>query len=173
MDQSKRVEITTVPDMLAKLRQGSLPTYPLRIRALEMPVRVVTNTEQIEMRGVVQRKALEKTKVGQVVDSLWVDVATMKLMLMYASTIPAASGVPMLSEKLLDELSSDELTYIYNEYMVIMDKVNPGLEQLTPEEFQILVDGVKKNLVSSKDCTLRQLKGIFTAYQDLIQRVDS
>jgi hypothetical protein len=41
------------------------------------------------------------------------------------------------------------------------------------DEFQALVHAVKKNAVVSKELSLRQLRAIFLAFQDLIQKVEA
>jgi hypothetical protein len=93
------------------------------------------------------------------------------------STLQLASQdehkVPSLPAPMLAQMTSDELKFLYEEYVKIMDDANPALERISVDEFQALVNAVKKNAVGSRDLSLRQLRAIYLAFQDLIQRMDS
>jgi hypothetical protein len=162
-DKEQKI-IMRAEDILAQMRKGIQETYEIRLRGALIPVRVLTVTEMNDARreGLSAAIAIKGDETDK-------NLFQQKTILKLASTIVKGAG-PMLSDKLLDMLSADELDFIYREYINIVDRVNPDMEQMTEEEFRHLVDMVKKNTMTSRECTLRQLRVIFTAYQDLIQR---
>jgi hypothetical protein len=70
-------------------------------------------------------------------------------------------------------LSTDEMNDLFEQYIAVMESVNPSLEQMTEAEFRPMVEALKKNQITWKDLSLKQLRVICTAYQELIQRPDS
>ena len=156
--------ILTSEDIVRKMRAGTKEVHQIRLGEQDIPVRVLSINETNRIRQeAIKKTLLEK---GDEVDR---NVVIQKLTLKLASTIPR-DGVPILSEKVLDDLSVDEVNYLYSEYVAAMESVNPSIERIEPKEFALLVELLKKNHVSSKDLNLRQLKAICTAYQDLIQK---
>jgi hypothetical protein len=61
--------------------------------------------------------------------------------------------------------------YLYNEYQKICEEVNPSLETVERDKFEMLVNAIKKNSVTASDLSLAQLRAVFLAYQDIIQRL--
>jgi hypothetical protein len=160
-------EILEQSEVLRRLRVGVKEVYEIDLRGMKIPVRVLSNSEFMEIRGYAKKNVA--TRGGDKLDE---DVETERLTLQYASTVPKGSA-PLLGEKVLRDLAVDELNYLYNEYMTVLDRVNPSLESIQPEEFRLIVDALKKNVITARDCSLRQLRAICTAYVDLIQRQDS
>jgi hypothetical protein len=158
--------IITAQDMLAKLRQGVEETYEVRMRGANIPVRVLSGTEI----NTARQAAKKATLLGKG-DETDMNFEVQKNILMLASQVPAGDA-PTLSRKVLDALTIDEVNFLYSEYIAVMDRVNPSLEQLDPEEFRSLVEALKKSLLTSKDLSLRQLRAICGAFQELIQRPD-
>ena len=158
--------ITTVDDLLAKMRSGIRAVHEIRMRDLVIPVRVLSIDEINEIRKDAYKQAII-SKGDEVDKNVSIQRSTLKL----ASTVPRDAG-PLLSDKLLSMLTVDEINFLYDEYIRVLDSVNPALEQLTQEQFRALVDALKKNTISSRDCSLQQLRAICTAYVDLIQRQD-
>lgn len=159
--------ITSADDILAKMRAGKKQAFEMKLGDQLIPVRVLT----IDETTAIRREALaHMARVGG--DETDKNVYIQKTSLKVASTMSEGSG-PLLSDKLLGKLSLDEISYLYDEYVKLMDQANPTLETISSEHFRVLVEAVKKNLVSSKDLSLVQLKAIFTAFQDLIQKQES
>lgn len=159
-------KISTAEEMLAKMRAGVKEVYDIRVRDLVLPVRVLSVDEMNAIRHEAKKKAI----LGDEVDRA---LAIQKSTLLLASTIGGKGAVPTLSEKFLGLLSTDEINHLYNEYIKILDDVNPSLQTIPPEEFRALVDAVKKKALTSKDCSLHQLKAIFSAFQDLILKLET
>lgn len=170
MEPMNRMEATppaivSAEDLLKKMRSGVKTDFTLKLRDLTIPVRILSIDELTQIR----REALKHAALNGG-DEAEKNVFIEKTVLKMASNI---TGGPILSDKLLSMMSVDEVNYLYSEYTKIQDDINPMLEQIRPEQFRALVDGVKKKTLSSKDCSLRQLRAIFTAYQDLIERLEN
>lgn len=160
-------EITTVSDILARMRVGTKEVYELRMREMMFPVRVITMDEQ----AAVRREAIAHTaKMGgdETDRNCHIQQSTLKL----ASTI-TKGGAPLISDSLLAKMSLDEVRYLYDEYIRVMDTVNPSLEMIPPEQFRALVDALKKNTLGARDLSLLQLRAICTAFAELILQLES
>lgn len=156
--------ILSVEDMLAKMRSGTKELHEIRMREMVFPVRVLS----IDEVTAIRRDAISRTNASGG-DDTECSVVVQKLTLKLASTV-THGGAPLMGDKLLSTLHLDELQYLYEEYIRVMDSVNPTLQSIPPEKFRELVDGLKKNTASSKDCSLLQLRAICSAFVDLIQR---
>jgi hypothetical protein len=166
---SKRpAEVLTVDHLLAKMRAGTEEVYEIQMRELTIPVRVLSVDEFNEIRRDAKKFAAATPGSDVTDEHLHVQKTTLKL----ASRV-TRGGVPLLGDKLLGLLTIDEVNFLYDEYIAIMDRVNPNTESLTPEQFQALVDALKKNTITSSDLGLRQLKAICTSFQELIQRLET
>lgn len=154
-------------EMLTQLRMGKKMSYEIQMGNLRIPMRVLSLDEEAEIRRVALKRTIQMG--GDETDkNVEIEKATIKL-----ATTTERGGVPYISDVLLARMTADEHTLLYSEYIVIRDRVNPSLEQIDPEEFQRLVDALKKNIVSKNDCSLRQLRAICGAFQDLIQRLET
>jgi hypothetical protein len=160
-------QIVSAEDLLAKMRAGTKEVYDIRLRELVVPVRILT----IDERQAIRREAIQKTAMAQG-DETDKNVLIQKFTLKLASTIQK-NGAPMLSDKLLSMLSLDEIQYLYDDYMRVTDSVNPNVETISPEKFRELVDALKKSLISSKDCSLLELRAICSAFVALILKLES
>jgi hypothetical protein len=161
-------QITTVEDLLAKMRAGIRQHHIIRLRDLEIPVRVVSIDEMNAIRRDAVRQAMTISG-GDEVDK---NVAVQKTTLKIASTVPGQA--PLLSDKLLEKMTVDEVNYLYEEYVKVLDDVNPAVERMSDEKVRELVDAIKKkDLVSARDLSLVQLRTVFSLFQDMIQRLDA
>lgn len=164
---AKNNEIITAEDLLAKMREGVKAIHEIKLRQFVVQVRVLSIDEMNEVRRDAYKTALASK--GDEVDK---NLIAQKSILKLAST-SQKGGAPMLSDKLLGMLTTDEINFLYDEYMTVLDRVNPALEKMNPEVFRELVDSLKKNLLSVNDLSLQQLKVICSAYVEMISRKDS
>lgn len=158
--------LITVEDMIAKMRGGTKSVYDLRAGGLIIPVRILSLDEEIDVRA--NMIALNNRKSG---DQVSLAAMVQKETLKRASFIASESS--SMPDRFFDDLRRDELIFIYNEYTKIVEEVNPALDQIKPEQFRAMVEAIKKNSVTANDLSLPQLRAVFIAYQDLIQRLDS
>lgn len=157
----------TPESLLAKMRAGVKEVHEIKMRDLVVPVRVLSQDEV----NAVRREAIAKATGmnGDDVDkNVWVQKLTLKL----ASDV-TKKNVPILSDSLLGMLTTDELAYLYEEYITAMDSVNPSLETLSGERFREIVDALKKSQLGTRDLSLLQLRAICTAFVELIERQDA
>lgn len=164
MSHNEPSKVLSAEDLLAKMREGTKAQHDVQMRGITIPLRVLSNDEHNNVR----REAIRLT-VAAGGDETDRNLRTQHMVLKLAST-SAPNGAPLLGDRLLSLLSVDEVNYIYEEYIRVMDSVNPSLETIDPEVFRALVEALKKNTLSSKDLSLRQLRAMCTAYVDLIQR---
>lgn len=165
---SQAQNILTAEDLLAKMREGTKAVHEIKIRSFTVQVRVLS----IDEMNLVRRDAYKAALAIQG-DNVDKDLITQKSILKLASTTDTSGGAPFLSDKVLGLMSTDEVCYLYDEYMKVLDNVNPALESISPEAFRELVDSLKKNLISANDLSIRQLKVICSSYVDLISQKDS
>lgn len=154
-------------DILARMRSGIKATYVIRLREQEIPVRLLSMDELMTIRreGLKHQASIKGDESDR-------NHCIHKLVLKFASDINKKK-MPLLMDSVLDEMTYEEIAFLYGEYTKVMDDVNPDLERMSPELFRSLVDAVKKKSISAKDCSLRQLRTIFNAYQDLIERAET
>lgn len=152
-ERGEAPKITTAEDLLARLRQGVKDVHQIELRGTVIPVRVLSADEMNRIR----QEALKDTAIsgGDETDK---NLRVQKNTLILASTVPVGSG-PMLAERVLGMLSVDEITFLFEQYIHVLDRVNPSLETISTEEFQALVVALKKKSISTRDLSLRQLRG--------------
>lgn len=159
-------DLTTVDDLLKKMRAGINEVHDVKFRDLTIPLRVLSQDEYNTIRR--NAKITNETNGGDETDF---NIMMQKMALIRASEVrPGTPGV--LSEKLLSRLTNDELAFIYGEYVRVNDMVNPNIEAMSEEQFRMVVDALKKNTISSRDLSLPQLREICTAFVDLILRLE-
>lgn len=154
-------------ELLAKMRQGKKELHEIKMGNMVIPVRVLSCDEV----ATIRREAIRKTAMAQG-DETDRNLQIQKLTLTLASTVSRGQA-PFLGEKIMGLMTLDELTYLYDEYIRVLETVNPAIEHISPEVFRSIVDALKKNAASPKDLSLLQLRAICSAYVDLILRQES
>lgn len=159
--------IISSEDILKKMRMGIKETYEISLRSFKVPVRVLSMDELVAVRreGIKHQALIGGDETDR---NCYIEKTVLKL----ASTL-TKNGAPLLMDGVLDKMTLEEISHLYGEYVKIMDDCSPELEQIPIEQFRALIDAVKKNSVTAKDCSLRQLRAIFYAYQDLIQKQET
>lgn len=163
----KPPQIVTVEEQLARMRVGTKETYEIRLRDFVIPVRVLS----VDEVNAIRREAIRFATVngGDETDR---NLSRQKSTLALASTLNKGSA-PILHEKILGAMTTDELGHLYDEYVRVLDAVNPSMDSMSAEQFRELVDALKKSTVTARDCSLLQLREICTAFVDLIQRLET
>jgi hypothetical protein len=153
-ERGKAPQITTAEDIVAKLRSGVRESYQIEMRGAIIPVRVLS----IDEMNAIRQQAIKSIAIrgGDDTDrNLEVQRSTLTL----ASQVPVGSAA-MLSERVLGLLSVDEVTYLFEQYIGVLQRVNPSIETITEDEFRSLVEALKKKNISPNDLSLRQLRGM-------------
>lgn len=159
--------IVSADDLLKRMRNGIKESYEIELRGTPVPVRVLSLDELTSIR----KEAIKHQMItnGDETDR---NVYIQKTVLKMASTVTKGTA-PLLGDKILTLMTLEEISHLYGEYTKIMDDLNPAIENLRPEQFRALVDAVKKKSITASDCSLRQLRAIFTAYADLVAKPES
>lgn len=154
-------------DILARMRMGKQTVSEIRMGEQVIPVRVLSAAEVNAIRHAA-RAEVAKTHGDETDENLYIQRVTLQL----ASQIDP-KGIPFLTDKIMQHLSIDEMSYLYSELIKFWEQFNPSLEQITPEKFRLLVDALKKNRISWNDCSMPERKAIFICFVDMIQRQDT
>jgi hypothetical protein len=149
-------------DLLKKMREGVKEVHNISLRGFNIPVRVLSLAEM----NLIRKDAISQALANKG-DGTDVNVITQQTVLKMASTIDSSGG-PLLSDKVLERMTTDELNYLYNEYVRVSESVNPSVEHISHDAFRELVNALKKNMITSVDLSLPQLRAICTAYVALI-----
>lgn len=157
--------IVSKADFLKLMRQGTKESYEFYVRGAKFTVRVLSIDEQT----MVRRQAHLAMANVPGADETDINVEVQKSTLRLATQIDGINSVP---PQIFDAMTADEIGLVYDQWLKIMDDVNPSLQVMTEEQFRALVEAVKKKSYSSRDCTLLQLKAIFNAFQDLIIKLE-
>jgi len=156
-----------VDEVLARMRLGRRTVSEIRMGDQVIPVRVLSADEVNAIRHEAKVKIAKKGG-DETDENLFIQMRTLQI----ASRI-GEDPIGFLNDKIMNLLSVDEITYLYNELIHFWETLNPSLEQITPERFRELVESLKKNRMSWSDCSLPERKAIFTCFVELTQRPDS
>lgn len=127
---------------LEAMRMGVDYTFPIKLRGFSLQMRPLSNAEMIESYGAVsdylsKLPASYRSKVAE-------DNALAREFLKKASS-PFGTYAPKLTDLMLDAMTTDEVMFLYREWLNVCDRVNPSLERIPQERLQALVEEVKKN----------------------------
>jgi hypothetical protein len=160
--ESKKAGPMSAEQFVASLREGVDATHFITMRGRHIPVRIL----DVDEVGLIRRESLSwQAKESR--DDTDRNLHVMKLTLAMATRMKP-NEPPVLSEKVLGLVTLDELTHLYESYLLVLGKVNPALEEISGEQFRALVDAVKKKLVGWKELSLPQLKAIFKDWEGTI-----
>lgn len=151
-------------DILSKMRMGRMTVSEIRMGHQVVPVRVLSADEINAIRHEAKAK-VAKTGGDETDENFFIQKITLQL-----ASVTGLSGVPFLHDKIMKQLTVDEIGYLYNELIKFWDTFNPSLEVIHPDRFRDLVEALKKNAISWNDCSTPERKAIFICFQDMIQR---
>lgn len=156
-----------VDDLLKKMRMGRQTVSEIRMGDLSIPVRILSADEinAIRKEARVQAIALNGDETDE---NLYIQKKTLQ-----KSSEIGENQMSVLSNKLLNSLSIEELRYLYEALITFWDTFNPAVEKITPDKFRTLVEELKKNAISWNDCTTPERRAIFTCFVELTQRPDT
>lgn len=157
----------TAEDIVKKMRMGIKAEHEIDFRGVKIPVRVLSQDEFSDIRRAALMHAVKYDN-----DEVEKNVFTQKMVLI-KSAQTSTKEAPILSEKVLSLLTTDEIGFLYNEYVSVLEMYNPSIEAIDPEKFKFIVDALKKNSLSAKDLSIHQLRATCIAYVDLLERYDS
>lgn len=131
-------------EQIQAMRMGVDYKHVISIRDFKVQVRPLAMTETLVVAQNVSL-AFEKLPVEgrtRLAEHLLLAKETLKMASKpdYNSTVE-----PALTDYVMNLMTNDELSYLHKQYVSVMDKVNPALEELPVEEVKTMVEEVKKN----------------------------
>ena len=148
-------------DLLDAMREGVAFSFELHIRKATIRLRPLSSAEQRSIYSQVNTQVLHARKQGNEMTNFEADLARAQGTLIMASSDEYGKN-PQLGPYQLDRMTSDEILYIYREYLAMLDKVSPSLETFEAEEAKALVELLKKNKDQLNELTYKQLRGILS-----------
>lgn len=138
-----------------KLRKGIQNRVTVKVRGIPFTLRPLTLKENCDItsEALAQTSRLLPNEKHSIKESQIVTILT----LVQATFI---DGVPGATEDTLNLLTADELGYLFNEYMCLMDSVNPNVETLSDAELFRLSEEVKKKPDQLTELSFSQLRNL-------------
>lgn len=131
-------------DQLEKMRAGVDYRFSVSLRSFTVKLRPLSVSEMMEITSSVAQyiSSLPEAQRTRVVEHLYFS----KMVLEKASTPePDSKTAPALPDYILSQMSTEELEFLFKQYVSITDKCNPVLEDMPVDELKELVEEVKKN----------------------------
>lgn len=146
----------TVEDQLSLARKGRKAELSLKFGDLEIPCRILGHEEEADTIASAKLKA-KAAKPEPAQAPLFESMEVMKAILMKATNL---KNVQFLTPRFLKEFSSSELDSLYDQYLTLMNEVNPEFENISPEKIGEMIAAVKKKEKGPKDFFTWQLAAI-------------
>lgn len=151
--------VVTTDDLLAAMRMGTSYTFAIAIRQFTLPVSLLSMAEQVNIATDVLAAMSNAPQVQR--HSLNESHLIAKETLKRASALAAKGQTGMiLSDQLLDKMTTDEVLFLYDQYRAGAEKLNPAVSDLSDEKLRELVDLAKKNPASLSDLSRQALEKV-------------
>ncbi len=135
--------VHSAEEILAALRMGVDHTFTIKVRQLEIVVRVLSISERVRIVNEVAAEMSTKKPMEQNVltESSLLAIRTLELA---TTPEPDSKIAPTLPAALLNRMSNDEIIALYNAYRDGSDSLDPSMETISDEHLLRLVDAAKK-----------------------------
>ena len=142
-------------DQIDAMRAGVDYKQKITIRNFSMTVRPLTimETNEIASSVVAELRKLPVEHRNATLEHTLMAKETLKR----ASTSDVGKGDWQITEPILNAMTVDEVLFMYKQYVMAMDRVNPALEKMSTKEVQELVEDLKKNEPQELDLQLTAL----------------
>ena len=151
-------------ELLAALRSGNTQVLELAVGVAKVPCRLINAGEEAKLIVQAKSKASKQNPNGVKLE-LFESVQLMKDVLASATTIDGAPGLPM---GFLDELTSQEIEALYDQYITLNRTINPNIQTLSQDEINELIGGIKKKSLSTKNLFSYQVLAVGKYFLDVI-----
>lgn len=136
------------------MRMGVDYSFPIALRGFTLNVRPLANSEFTQCYSAVaeqMRRTPEHQRTKIVEDNYLAREFLKKASAEYGK-YPGS-----LTDPILDEMTNDEIMYLYKEWLAVCDKVNPQLENMPADRIKAIVEDIKKNPRADLDSQLTEL----------------
>lgn len=131
----------TLPQ-IDQMRMGVDYSFPVKLRNFQCVMRPLSNAETVKCYSAVGEHMSKIPKSHQT--KLTEDNFLAREFIKTASS-PYGEWAPQISDPMMDQMSNDEIMFIYKEWMAICERCNPSMETISTDAMRVLVDHVKKN----------------------------
>jgi len=158
-------------DQIDLMRMGVMSRFPIRLRDWEIWLRPLAISETIQLAAEVAEEISRKPQFARnsITEHVIFSIKTIAM----ASTSKPGVCDPKITEFVLQSLTADELHFVFKEYCVGVDRINPSLEKLTQEQLDELVRVTKKNTSALIELSFKELVGLATYLLESSQRVSA
>jgi len=127
---------------IEKMRAGVEYRMQVKCRNFLISVRPLTITEQMQAttNAIDKFRQLPEPAKHKLSESIMLA----KEVLLLATTSNFGSNDSSLTEEMMSLWTSQELMFVYEQYLAAIERVNPSLEKMKPELLVEIVDELKK-----------------------------
>jgi hypothetical protein len=135
------------------MRSGVEYRGPIKVRGYELLVRPLSLAETIKVVGNVSARLRDVPAAAR--SALHEHTILAMETLVLASTSDVGANDPQITEMVIERMTPEEVQNLFVQYVKIVDRANPALEMLTPEQVNELLEHVKKNLTTPSELAFR------------------
>lgn len=128
---------------LEKMRQGINTRFPVIVRGMSVTLRPLSIMEEDQIESEVYAALMAFPEGNRTRTKETRLLATKSIQL--ASTSDVGQSDMKITEYELNRCTTDELQYIWKQYLIGMDKINPSIESIEVEKLNSLAEELKKN----------------------------
>lgn len=124
------------------MRMGIDYRFPVAVRGFSVTLRPLTMSETLTLANKVSERWVNTPvqQRTQLEEHTIIAQETLRL----ASTSDIGKEDGQITQAILDRMTQDELHYLYRQYVLGTERVNPALEMLKDEELADIVEALKK-----------------------------
>lgn len=146
-------------DPIEAMRLGVEYRFPVRIRQFTAHLRPLSISETLHVTNRVTERLMDMDEIARNRISEHALLAQETLILA-AKDLDNPTRVQPINEMMIGKLTNAELEFLFKQYVSVVDKTNPALEQLSVEEIQELVSSIKKKETQPIDLSFLELVNI-------------
>ena len=130
-------------DLLTAMRFGVDYTFTVKVRNLELKVRPLSVVERIEVVNDT-REQVSQMKEHARTELVYLSILAMRTLEMATTPEPRSQVKPRITVAVLERMTNDEVTALYQAYIDGCDRVDPSVETLSDTRLGELVNAAKK-----------------------------
>jgi hypothetical protein len=153
VDKKAINEIDSAEKLLAYLRRGQNQKLEIGFEDWKIPCRIISAGEMLKLQVRGEMRARELNPTGEKMEA-YIAFETMKLVLDSATTIDKKS---FFSRSFLDGLPNNIIESLYDQYITIINVINPNIQSMSNGDIMKIVDDIKKNKTVTKNYFTYQL----------------
>lgn len=127
---------------IEKMRAGVAYRMPIKVRGFEIQVRPLAISEQMQAttNAIDKFRALPEPAKHKLSESAFMAIEMLKL----ATTSDYGANDSSITEESMKLWTSQELMYVYDQYLQAIERANPSIDKMPPEQLKEIVEELKK-----------------------------